>query len=152
MIIRQAGPDELARVLDWRMKVLHTVFEIADEDPLPEMRLANEQYYKEHLGKDHLAFFAEEDGKWLASGAICLQQEMPSPDNPNGRCAYLMNICTDPAYRHQGIAHALVQTLIEEARRLDIPKIYLETTEAGKPLYESLGFHDYPDLMKLKEE
>ena len=85
-------------------------------------------------------------------GGMCLYHEMPSPDNPNGKCAYLMNIYTRPQFRRQGIGDAVVRWLIGQAEQRGISKIYLETSEAGKPLYREIGFTEMPDMMKLKKE
>jgi GNAT superfamily N-acetyltransferase len=77
---------------------------------------------------------------------------MPSPDNPNGKCAYLMNIYTRPAYRGCGIGKKVVEWLICEAQKRNIAKIYLEASEAGRPLYEKLGFVNMHGYMKLEND
>ena len=59
-----------------------------------------------------------------------------------------MNIYVRKQFRNHGIAHAIVGRLIEEAKKRGCGKIYLETTEEGKPVYASLGFRDMPDMMK----
>ena len=50
-----------------------------------------------------LACFAYVGNEIVGCGGICLYQEMPSPDNPSGGCAYLMNIYTRPEFRGQGV-------------------------------------------------
>ncbi len=37
---------------------------------------------------------------------------MPSPDNPSGRCAYLMNIYVREGYRSEGAGKKIVRYLI----------------------------------------
>lgn len=98
----------------------------------------------------HIACFAELDGEPVACGSICLQEELPSPDNPSGRCAYLMNMYTRPAHRGKGIAAAMVDHVVDQAKRAGAGKIYLETTPAGRGVYERAGFVDLPDMMKLE--
>ncbi|MDE7347002.1 MAG: GNAT family N-acetyltransferase, partial [Muribaculaceae bacterium] len=85
-------------------------------------------------------------------GAVCFTDELPSPDNPTGRCAYLMNIYVREPFRKHGIAHHVVSHLIEVAKKRECGKIYLETTADGKSVYSSLGFKDMPDMMKYYEE
>ncbi len=137
---------DLNELMRWRDEVIEHVFgEKADDDLLR----ANRQYYEKHISDhSHLAFIAECDGEECGCGAICLTEELPSPDNHSGRCAYLMNIYVREAFRNKGIAHHLVSHLIEEAQKRGCGKIYLETTEDGKPVYSSLGFQDMPDMMK----
>lgn len=136
-------------LMDWRREVIMAVFGV---EPGRELMEANRRYYERHLAEGtHLAFIASEDGADCGCGAVCVTEEMPSPDNLTGRCAYLMNIYVRGPFRNNGVAHAIVRRLIEEARRLDCDKISLETTPDGRPVYLSLGFRDMPDQMKYSE-
>ena len=130
----------------WRIEVIRNVFGV---EAHPRLLVANRQYYRKHIADDsHLAFVAEYDGEECGCGGVCLTDELPSPDNPSGRCAYLMNIYVRETFRNRGIAHIIVTHLIEEAKRRGCGKIYLESTADGKPVYTSLGFKDMPDMMK----
>lgn len=130
----------------WRAEVLANVFGL-----IPDKRLlvANRQYYRTHMADgSHIAFVAECDGVECGCGGVCLHDELPSPDNPTGRCAYLMNIYVREAFRGKGIGHHITLRLVDEARRRDCGKIYLESTVAGKQIYHSLGFKTMHDMMK----
>lgn len=132
----------------WRAEVIENVF---GEKPSAALLQANRKYYETHVAEgSHLAFKAIYDGKEAGSGSLCLSDELPSPDNPSGHCAYLMNIYVRQPYREHGIGHAIVKRLMDEARKRDCGKVYLETTDEGRGVYESLGFRDMPDMMKLK--
>lgn len=85
----------------------------------------------------------------IGCGGICLYQEMPSPDNFSGHCAYLMNIYTCPEFRGRGVGEMIVRWLVGQAVQRNITKIYLETSKPGRKLYEKTGFLDMPDMMKL---
>lgn len=136
----------LPTLMRWREEVIKNVF---GQEPDKRLLVANRQYYELHIPDGtHLAFVATVDGEDAGCGAICITEELPSPDNPSGRCAYLMNIYVREAFRKQGVAHTIVSRLIEESKRLGCEKIYLETTADGKPVYTSLGFRDMPDMMK----
>ncbi|MDE5874295.1 MAG: GNAT family N-acetyltransferase [Muribaculaceae bacterium] len=100
------------------------------------------------VDRTHVAFVAVYKGDDCGCGGICYSDELPSPDNPSGKCAYLMNIYVREAFRKHGIAHKIVSRLIEEAKTHGCGKIYLETTADGKPVYASLGFRDMADMMK----
>lgn len=149
--IRELTLSDLELALAWRMEVLDTVF--ADDRPWDAgaLRAANRDYYERHLGRDHIACLASLGGEAVGCGAICLQEEMPSPDNPSGRCAYLMNIYTRPAARGHGVAEQVVKWLIAAAQARDAEKIYLEATAMAAPLYAALGFAPMEGMMKLKE-
>lgn len=137
----------IEKLMEWRREVIENVF---GEVPDQKLLLANREYYRQHIpAGTHLAFIASEDGKELGCGAVCLSQELPSPDNPTGRCAYLMNIYVRTPFRCHGVAHRIVSHLIAAAKEKDCWKIYLETTDEGRPVYSSLGFDDMKDMMKL---
>lgn len=130
----------------WRREVIRNVFGV---EPTSRLLVANRQYYREHIADgSHLAFVAESDGEDCGCGAVCFTDELPSPDNPTGRCAYLMNIYVRAAFRNKGIAHHIVGHLVEVAKKRGCGKIYLETTAEGKSLYLSSGFSEMPDMMK----
>lgn len=131
----------------WREEVLRHVFGV---NPTSRLLAQNHRYYREHIADDsHYAIEAKVDGEQAGCGGICITEELPSPDNPTGKCAYLMNIYVRERFRHHGVAHEIVKHLVNEARSRQCGKIYLETTENGRPVYESLGFRNLPDIMKL---
>ena len=139
--------SDLDQLLAWRREVIENVFDTIPSDELMEQ---NRDFYIRHLADgSHLAFLALEDGEEAGCGAVCLTEELPSPDNHSGKCAYIMNIYVREKFREQGVAHAIVIRLIEEAKKRGADKIYLETTPQARPVYESIGFHDLPDMMKL---
>lgn len=144
IVITKIG--DIERPMKWRAEVIRNVFEVEADSMLLE---ANRQYYLRHISDgSHMAFVATYDGEECGCGSICMTDELPSPDNPSGKCAYLMNIYVRKTFRKHGIAHKIVSRLIEEAKNRNCGKIYLETTADGKPVYTSLGFRDMPDMMK----
>ena len=142
---RSVSVDEM---MCWRKEVIATVFGTYHDAKLLD---ANRAYYDEHIPDgSHVAFIASVENTDCGCGAVCISEELPSPDNPSGRCAYLMNIYVRREYRDMGVAHRIVTRLIEESVKQGCDKIYLETTANGRPVYESLGFHEMHDMMKYK--
>lgn len=136
----------LPTLMLWRAEVIRNVFGC---EPTARLLVANRQYYTRHIADgSHFALIAADGGEDCGCGGVCFTDELPSPDNPSGRCAYLMNIYVRDAYRNKGIAHLIVRRLVEEAQKRNCGKIYLETTAEGKPVYKSIGFEDLPDMMK----
>lgn len=133
----------------WRREVIGEVFGAEPSEALTE---ANRRYYLRHIADgSHVAVIARADGLDAGCGAICLTDELPSPDNPSGRCAYVMNIYVREAFRGHGIGHEIVRRLVELAREAGCDKIYLETTPAARSLYKSIGFDDLPGMMKYAD-
>ena len=137
----------LPELLKWRREVIREVF---GGDPSEALMAENESFYHRHISDgSHIAIMAVKEGEEMGCGSLCLSEELPSPDNPTGKCGYLMNIYVREKFRQHGVAHAIVRRLVDVARDKSCGKIYLETTPDGRPVYESLGFHDLPDMMKL---
>lgn len=137
----------LPTLMHWREEVIRSVFGI---EPSKRILAVNRQYYREHIADgSHVAMVAEIDGAGVGCGAICLQDELPSPDNPSGKCAFIMNIYVREDYRRRGIGEAIVRRLVEKGKELGCDKIYLESTIGAHNLYESIGFADMPGMMKF---
>ena len=148
--VRQASLDDLDLLIHWRMEVLHCVFSIPGDADTAELHQQNLNYYRKALENgSHIASFAEDDGEIVGCGGLCLYDEMPSPDNPTGQCAYLMNIYVRPEHQGHGTGKRIVRWLVGAALSRGIKKIYLETSEAGRLLYSVLGFSDMKDMMHL---
>lgn len=140
---------DISRLMTWRREVIREVFGVEPSEALLE---ANRRYYETHVADgSHVAFVADADGVEAGCGAICLTDELPSPDNPSGRCAYLMNIYVRPDFRGRGVATAIVNRLVETARLRGCDKIYLETTAAARALYNRTGFKNLPGIMKYAD-
>lgn len=148
----EPGLQDIDTLVAWRMEVLRTVFDLPAEADLSALCSANRAYYEQTLGRSQFPVFVCKDGVPCGCGALVTYLEMPSPDNPNGRCAYLMNIYTRPDCRGQGLARHTVNWLIQKAKAFGAGKIYLEATPQGRPLYRRLGFGEMQDMMKLEEK
>jgi GNAT superfamily N-acetyltransferase len=88
-----------------------------------------------------LSWLAEtEDGEVVAGGAILI---VPWPANPKHRKqqrAFLFNVFTEPAFRRLGIARSLIQEMLDWCRGQGFGSVFLHASEAGRPLYQSMGF------------
>lgn len=51
-----------------------------------------------------------------------------------------------PAHQRQGVGRALLGQVIDTFRRCGVHRFHLGATEAGRPLYDSLGFELVADL------
>ena len=57
--------------------------------------------------------------------------------------ASLLNLCIDPKWRGLGMAHQLMQVMIKEVVREELPRIALEVRKSNQnaiKLYEKIGF------------
>lgn len=146
MILLRKSVD-INELMRWRKEVVNAVF---SSPPDVELLQSNHDYYRRHIDDGtHIAIIASVDGADVGCGAICLGEELPSPDNTSGRCAYLMNIYVRPQFRNEGLATLIVRKLIAEAKALKCGKIYLESTPFAAQLYRRIGFADMEGMMKF---
>jgi GNAT superfamily N-acetyltransferase len=109
----------------------------------------SERWLDRHIGHDFVAFIADLDGRPAATAALMWFDHPPVPANPNGVEAYILNVYARPEARHIGLARALIERLIAEARTAGVRRIWLRASDAGRPLYESVGFWSQEDDMRL---
>ena len=85
----------------------------------------------------------------IAGGAgVQLREVLPHPlarangedKIAEGRHAIILNVFTEPKWRRQGVAGLLLQRIIEWARAEQLDRLVLHASEAGRGLYERLGF------------
>lgn len=148
--VEGVGADRLEELLVWRERVLREVFELPDDADLAGLMDANRRYYARALAEGtHEACFAMVGREVVGCGGVCYQDEMPSPDNPSGTCAYLMNVYVDSERRGCGAGAAIVDWLVAQARERGCGKVYLESTAMAAPLYRKFGFVPLDGMMRL---
>ncbi len=102
----------------------------------------------------YTGFLAERDGEVasdeVVGGAGLLWQDLPpNPDTPHHTRAYVMNVYVRPDQRGKGLARLLLERVLAECAAREVTLISLHASEAGRPLYEKLGFRPTNE-MKLK--
>lgn len=112
-----------------------------DPRALDAMDAAYARHAQHHLGAGTLlAWVAEDSGRVVASGAVSIYPLPPRPDNLTERSALLHSVYTEPGYRRRGLARRIVKAAILACRENGLPILSLHASDAGKALYESLGF------------
>jgi len=138
--VRRATMDDLETLVTLRLKLEYEDHP-ADEQPPAELARALNAYLAEALPSEQmLIWVAEASGKIVATSGLIFFQKPPTEHNPSGQDAYILNMYTLPDWRGQGIATALVQTILAYVRQTPARRIWMYATPAGKPLYEKLGF------------
>ncbi len=148
--ISEAEVSDIDLLMSWRMEALGHVFKMPMGKEIDEIYESNRIYYLSAIeAHTHIACFTSMDNEIIGCGGVCLQEEMPSPDNLSGRNAYIMNIYTRGQCRGIGVGGSTVSWLIERAKAEQSVKIYLETSPAGRKLYQKMGFKPMVDYLKL---
>lgn len=89
---------------------------------------------------EYIGWFAVVNEQVVAGSGVWLMHWVPSPRSPQGKRAYILNIYTEPAYRRQGIARHLMQTILAWCQAQGYAGAILHASAEGRPLYESMGF------------
>ncbi len=65
---------------------------------------------------------------------------------------YVLNVFVEPEYRGRGLARALMELCVTEARSRGIRVVALHASDAGRPLYEKLGFYAANEMLFVTPE
>lgn len=102
----------------------------------------------EYLG--WLAVSAE--GQVVAGAGMWLHDWIPSPLTAGVRRGYILNVFTEPEHRGQGLARRLVEEAVAYCRAHDVSTAVLHASDAGRPIYEAIGFTQTNEMrLKLVE-
>jgi len=76
----------------------------------------------------------------VAGGGVIVLDFQSHPIDPRAQRAWVVNMFTEPAHRHRGLARRLMDVMIAWCRADGMKILYLHASDFGRPLYESLGF------------
>lgn len=138
--IRSARFEDIPLLIKARLDFLQALGYPVRPDDLPEATHQLEAFLAQHLDRDLFARIALEGEILAAAGFLQVMKVMWQPMAPDGQFGRIINILTWPEFRNQGLARAIMQSLIQKARELNLSYIDLDASPEGQPLYESLGF------------
>ncbi|HUX39903.1 MAG TPA: GNAT family N-acetyltransferase [Rectinemataceae bacterium] len=116
-----------------------TVSDIPMVDPL--LMAAYDRPYS-YSGRLRRLLELEPEG-WIAAEPDGEQGGMPAGMGGivvMGKTGYVGLVATDPALQHRGVATLVMRRLLEIAASRACERVFLDASDAGKPLYEKLGF------------
>lgn len=90
---------------------------------------------------DYFGWIAAEGGAPIAGLGMMVIDWPPHPSHPmQAARGYILNVFVEPERRGQGIARALMDLAMTEARRRGLQYMILHATAQGRPMYEKLGW------------
>lgn len=94
---------------------------------------------------------------WLAETDRCvgvvsmlLLDLAPRPDDLRTGEGYIINMYVEPQTRRQGVGRALLGACFTAVAELDLRRLVLDATAAGRPMYASNGFVTNDDWMERR--
>jgi GNAT superfamily N-acetyltransferase len=107
---------------------------------------ASRRYFDQAMSDGrYVAWFVCVGEDIVAGGGMQINTIPPRP-GPDGLMmrpgpqGLIINVYVEEEWRRKGIASLLMRHMIDFARKTGIPSLTLHASEAGKPLYEQLGF------------
>ncbi len=88
-------------------------------------------------------------GELVATAALRVVHRAPHPRSRRLGEGQVTAVYTVPAWRGRGLARLVVAACLLEARELKVRRVWLRTSEAGRSVYERLGFRDPGNYLQL---
>ena len=115
-----------------------------------DLRPALKDNYARHLADDtFVSWLALDADRIVATSGVSIVEKPPYFGCPTGRIALVSSMFTEPAYRRQGIARDLLCRVVDEARAKGCGAVQITASDAGVPLYRSVGFVHNANFLQL---
>ncbi len=150
--IREATVHDLDVIMHHRRQMFVDMG-FTDEQQLAVSQSSSRGFIAQGLADGmYRGWLAEDDrGRVVAGSGIVLMVRPSHPEHPGVRRAEILNMYTEPAYRRQGIAHKLMDVMIDWCRKEGFEWVSLHASDEGRHLYESMGFKPTTEMrLKLK--
>lgn len=142
MITRKATVNDIDSLTELRIAYLKEDNGTISPEEEKIFRKQLPDYFKRRLGKELLAYIAEEDGKAVSSCFLLITEKPAGPRFPDGLTGTVLNVYTDPGFRRRGLAGTLMKMLLSDASSLGLDYVELKATKDAVKLYKSLGFEE----------
>lgn len=145
--VRQATVGDAAVIAHHRVAMFSDMGEVASDDLAAELlgksALALEALLREDA---YVGWLAIDAGEHVIAGAGAhIKPQLPRISHDRSFVVQapvplVVNVYTEPPWRGKGIARALMQELMAWATDKGADRVLLHASDAGRPLYRSLGF------------
>jgi GNAT superfamily N-acetyltransferase len=118
---------------------------------LDEMSRHFEPWVKRLMEAGRYVGWVVEDGDLPVASAGYFELDWPPHPLEPGAChrGYLLNFWVEEEYRGRGVARSLVQESLAEARRRGVRVVALHASDAGRPVYQSMGFRGTNEMYRV---
>lgn len=150
--IRRACVEDLKLILHHRLAMFEEMG-FRDATVLDRVEAVSREYFKAALrAETYVGWMAEDsDGEVVGGGGIVVADWPGYPTEKQAKRAWILNMYTEPKARRRGVAKRLMQTMVDWCRDKGYRTVSLHASEAGRPLYEGMGFQRTNEMsLKLK--
>ena len=142
ILVEKAGIDDIDALVKMRLDYLREDNGNLNDSDIIEIKRKLPDYYKAHINRDLFIYVVREEQTIVACAFLLVIEKPMSPAFINGRTGTVLNVYTCPANRHKGYAKMIMETLLTEAKELQLSVVELKSTDDGYHLYKSVGFID----------
>jgi predicted GNAT family acetyltransferase len=151
MQIRKATLDDMDLLVKLRIDYLLEENKVQSLHNAESLKITLHDYFNKWIPNNgFVAFIAEGKGEVFSTAFISIVERLPRNATTSYLCGTVYNVFTYPEYRNKGIATKVMSALLEEAKSLDVAYIDLLSTNAGKPLYEKIGFQEISNYTSMR--
>jgi GNAT superfamily N-acetyltransferase len=150
--IRKAEPHDSGIIAHHRAAMFRDMGLVPTGTEFELLREASESWLASALtANQYVGWFVLDESDIAAGGGVLIREQFPVPGCYRvGRWAHVMNVYTEPEYRRRGWARRLMRTILEWCEAEEINHVTLTASDEGRPLYESLGFRQAPEMRLAK--
>lgn len=143
---KRLTPHELDAFIEMRIQQLLEEGAEATVD----LRQPLYDYYHKHMGDGTFAaWLAIDRGRIVGTSGMSFVEKPPYYSNPSGKIGLLSSMYTRKEYRRRGIARALLDRVVEEARNYGCGTVQITASSMGMLLYTDYGFQQNDHFMQL---
>jgi GNAT superfamily N-acetyltransferase len=139
--IREATAEDVETIVRHRREMF---FDMGHSDPavLDELVKSFRPWLTEKMSKDEYQgwFAIAEDGSVAAGAGLWLMNWPPGLHTSEPWRGNILNVYTEHGHRRRGLARRLVSAARDWCGSRGIHVVILHSSDAGRPLYEALGF------------
>lgn len=141
IVYRIADMADLEQVVRQRLRFIEDARPDLDSEAVLAYQGPVRDYYSQTIPSGECVYcLAWDADRVVGGGGYALRRYAPGLMLMYGTSGYVFNIFVEPSHRRRGIARGVVTQLMDQARRRGLARLDLHAMEAGRPLYEQLGF------------
>ncbi len=147
IMFQRLTAHELETFIQMRIRQLREEGTKEEIDLTPALR----DYYNRHIADGtFLSWLALDGERIVGTSGISIVEKPPYFGCPTGRIALLSSMYTDPGYRRQGIARALLTNVVQDAREHGCGTVQITASDMGVLLYTDFGFEKNGNFMQYR--
>ncbi|MHB8378497.1 MAG: GNAT family N-acetyltransferase [Acidimicrobiales bacterium] len=107
------------------------------------------EWYEKHR-ESHRAYVATIDGTSVGCAWLFVVERIPGPEKFVRRAGNVQSVYVQPVYRGGGVGTKLIESLISDARTMQLDYLTTHPSSAAFPFYRRLGFDAADRALELR--